>query len=82
MQCFKKNGDGSESTVSGELGKGAYFGELALLNDDLRKATVRAVDDTKCLALDRDTFKRVLGPLQDILATNQEIYDKYVAEAK
>jgi hypothetical protein len=28
-------------------------------------------------ALERDTFKRVLGPLEDILKRNMEIYEDY-----
>lgn len=43
------------------LGPGDYFGELALLNNDKRRATVRAVRNTVCLTLGRETFMRLLG---------------------
>jgi predicted acylesterase/phospholipase RssA/CRP-like cAMP-binding protein len=38
------------------LGEGAHFGELSLLNDERRSATVSAVMDTRLLALQHDRF--------------------------
>lgn len=65
--------------VSDELGTGAIFGELALLKGDKRAATVTAIKPTTCLTVDRATFNRILGPLGDILAQNQEVYAKFMA---
>lgn len=44
------------------------FGERALLKDEARAATVKVFSNTaKALALDRDSFKDLLGPLEDII---------------
>merc|ERR1711865_1081115 len=44
-----------------------YFGELALLHDAPRAATVRAETELRVVTLDRLSFKRLLGPLDAIL---------------
>eukprot|EP01038_Epipyxis_sp_PR26KG_P006283 gene6283-8651_t len=51
----------------GELKVGTYFGEMALLDDEVRKATVIATTRCECFVLDRSTFTRILGSLQHII---------------
>lgn len=46
--------------------KGSCFGELALLYDQPRAATIIAVRDCECASLDRESFNRLLGPLHSI----------------
>jgi len=53
---------------------GDYFGELALLNNDTRAASVVAKSDVRLLTLSRRTFKQLLGPLEDILKRNASAY--------
>ncbi|KAJ9125462.1 hypothetical protein QFC22_000423 [Naganishia vaughanmartiniae] len=58
--------------VVGELSKGDYFGELALLNRASRAATIRASggDGVKLrvAALGEKAFTRLLGPVREIMA--------------
>lgn len=61
------------------LKAGQYFGEIALLTQEPRKATVTTAEPTKVLSLDRSTFVRVMGPLKDILKRNMEQYSKVMA---
>lgn len=67
--------------VSGEvcprLKRGDYFGEVALVEDRPRAATVTAVTKTKCLAMDRAAFVRLLGNISDLLKRNMEVYARY-----
>jgi hypothetical protein len=42
--------------VVSELGEGGWFGELALLRDSPRTATVTATSDVRLLAIERDSF--------------------------
>jgi CRP-like cAMP-binding protein len=49
--------DGSpQAQVLATLGTGEPFGELALLGEWKRTATVRAIDETTCLGMDRWLF--------------------------
>lgn len=43
------------------LGPGDFFGEMALLNDKPRSATVRALTPVDALVLDKDDFRRVVA---------------------
>lgn len=60
------------------LGPGEYFGELALLNESPRSASVVAATEVKCVSLSASAFRRLLGPLTDILKRNQEKYKQFV----
>ena len=48
--------DGSNPERLAELGPGEFFGEMALFEGFPRNATVRATEDTECLAMTRWDF--------------------------
>mmetsp|Transcript_73739 Transcript_73739/g.196538 ORF Transcript_73739/g.196538 Transcript_73739/m.196538 type:complete len:388 (+) Transcript_73739:67-1230(+) len=68
-----KEKDGQTREVFQYAG-GSVFGELALLRNEPRAATIVATSDCKVLVLGRRAFKRLLGPLQDIVARQASQY--------
>lgn len=54
---------------------GDYLGELSLLYNEPRAASVKAQTDVSLLSIDRKSFKRLLGPIQDILLRNSTRYN-------
>lgn len=83
---FIQNGD-AIATKTLEAGKapvevmqysaGDYFGERALIKNEPRAANVIARSDCEVVQLDRHSFKRLLGPIDEILKRNMEIYNQY-----
>ena len=56
---------------------GDYFGERALLKNEPRAASVIAETDCIVLWMDRNSVKRLLGPLENVLIRNLELYEKF-----
>ena len=56
---------------------GDFFGERALIKNESRAANVIA--KTKCIviSLDRHSVKRLLGPIEELLKRNFELYEKF-----
>lgn len=55
--------------------RGNYFGERALLMNELRAANIVVTSDAcTVLSIDRDSFVRLLGSLDDIMKRNMEEY--------
>lgn len=67
----------SDKTVY-KYGPNDYFGELALLKDEPRAANIIAETDLKVVWIDRASFKRLLGPLEEILKRNSDRYKTFV----
>jgi cAMP-dependent protein kinase regulator len=60
-----------------EYSVGDFFGERALIKNEKRAVNVIAVTDCKLVTLDRDSVIRLLGPFENLLRRNFEIYEKY-----
>lgn len=69
-----REGVGGEAPVS--LGPGQFFGELAILRDRPRTATLKALEPTRLLALARDTFRDIVA---ESLGTTKD-FDAIVRE--
>ncbi|KAI8890883.1 camp-dependent protein kinase regulatory subunit [Backusella circina FSU 941] len=70
---YKTDEQGVQHRVN-DLERGCYFGELALLNDSPRAATVVAETKLKCATLGKKAFTRLLGSVYEILKRNSENY--------
>lgn len=61
---------------------GGFFGEVALVEHvNLRAADCMAKDKVKLLSMGRDTFERLMGPAENILAGQVSEYQKFNAGA-
>jgi cAMP-dependent protein kinase regulator len=70
---------GTEGPVK-QYKKGDYFGELALLNDAPRAASVISKTEVKVAKLGKDGFQRLLGPVESIMRrTKYEVAVEAVA---
>lgn len=76
---LQQRGENEEPSEVGRLGPSDYFGEIALLLDRPRAATVIARTPLKCVKLDRARFERVLGLCADILKRNITQYNSFVS---
>lgn len=61
-----------------EYQPGDYFGERSLLKNTPRAANVVAQSQVCVVSLDRQAFKRLMGPLEEILARNEDEYKKFL----
>uniref|UniRef100_A0A3P8UIA0 cAMP-dependent protein kinase type II regulatory subunit n=1 Tax=Cynoglossus semilaevis TaxID=244447 RepID=A0A3P8UIA0_CYNSE len=70
-----KNKQDSVEVEVARCTRGEYFGELALVTNKPRAASVYAVGATKCLVIDVQAFERLLGPCMDIMKRNISQYE-------
>lgn len=77
--CSVTDAQGESKEVA-VIQNGGYFGEIALMTSKPRQATVKAKGSLAVLAIDRATFTRVLGNLDEILKRNIDQYTLYTAQ--
>jgi len=80
VKVTRMDEQGEEKVIKDKLGPSDYFGEMALLKDEPRMATISATSATVCMKLDRKTFSALLGG-QDLLAREQERREAELAKA-
>ncbi|XP_064005694.1 cGMP-dependent protein kinase 2 [Pogoniulus pusillus] len=69
--------DHSQPQLIKNLHKGDYFGEKALISDDVRSANVIADEyNVECLVIDRETFNQTVGTYEEL----QTYLEGYVAD--
>ena len=69
---------GKPAEVVKKYQPGGYFGERALLKDEPRAASIIADGEACVVSLDRAAFKRLLGPIENILGRNEAEYRKWM----
>ncbi|XP_073690971.1 cGMP-dependent protein kinase 1a isoform X1 [Garra rufa] len=74
---------GQEPVYLRSMGKGDSFGEKALQGEDIRTANIIAAESVTCLVIDRDSYKHLIGGLEDVSnkgSEDAEAKAKYEAE--
>ncbi|KAJ2482431.1 hypothetical protein IWW56_001089 [Coemansia sp. RSA 2131] len=77
-----KTDDSGVSREFPPLTQGGYFGELALLDNQPRQASLIACGRTKCARMSRDAFDRLLGPVINIIRREAGNYTHIPSLAK
>ena len=71
---------GKPDTIIKEYSVGDYFGERALIKGEPRACNIIASSDTvKVISLDRISFKRLLGPIEELLKRNIDKYQNIIS---
>jgi hypothetical protein len=63
---------GETETILARLGPGEYFGEMALLSNAPRNATIRAATDLEALTIHRDDFTSLYGSIPALRQSLEE----------
>lgn len=77
-EATQRNEQTGENNVVYSYKENDYFGELALLKNEPRAATITATSELVTASIDRLSFKRLLGPLEEILKRNSKRYDMFM----
>ncbi len=72
--------DGKETILS-ILGKGEFFGDMGVIDDGPRSATVVAIEPCELLAITRQAFRRCLGGNPDLAMAVMRVLVRRLREA-
>jgi voltage-gated potassium channel len=76
LQVLRDTKQGHRITMA-KRSEGEFFGEIALIMNVPRTATVTATHLTRTARIPRDVFERMMGKLGDILSRQMDLYAKY-----
>ncbi|KAM9326107.1 cGMP-dependent protein kinase 1 isoform 2-T2 [Gastrophryne carolinensis] len=79
VNVTREDSPGEDPIFLRTLTKGDWFGEKALQGEDVRTANVIAAEAVTCLVIDRDSFKHLIGGLDDV---SNKAYEDAEAKAK
>lgn len=68
VAVYRTNPDTGKEDKLADLETGAYFGEKALLSEDVRQASCVAESKVACLTLGREDFVDMMGTIDDMLS--------------
>ncbi|KAJ3219854.1 hypothetical protein HDU67_009042 [Dinochytrium kinnereticum] len=68
--------------VVGNLTDGAFFGEVALLGEVPRTATIRASTNTVLYCLERQDFVTIIADYQDMAVRIKQVYEERMVKVK
>jgi CRP-like cAMP-binding protein len=72
---------GGVRTQVAELGPEQFFGDMALLDNKPRSATVTGIEDAECLLLTRDSFVKLMNKYPDIPIRMAKVLAERLREA-
>jgi hypothetical protein len=72
---------GGARTQVAELGPEQFFGDMALLDNKPRSATVTAIEDAECLLLTRDSFVKLMNKYPEIPIRMAKVLAERLREA-
>jgi signal-transduction protein with cAMP-binding, CBS, and nucleotidyltransferase domain len=75
-----QGGEGENETILARLGTGEYFGEMALLSNAPRNATIRAATDLEVLTIHRDDFTSLHGSIPALRQSLEEAMERRTAK--
>jgi cAMP-dependent protein kinase regulator len=79
LDCFKVFKKGEDPKHLKVYQPGESFGELALLYNAPRAATIRAKTDSVMFSLDRETFNHIV---KDAAAKKREYYESFLSKVE
>mmetsp|Transcript_14168 Transcript_14168/g.27540 ORF Transcript_14168/g.27540 Transcript_14168/m.27540 type:complete len:481 (+) Transcript_14168:163-1605(+) len=79
-RCEQRLSPSDPGSVITHFGVGNWFGEISLITDRPRAASVVAETVVNALVIERDRFVRVFGPLTEILRRDEELFRRFVAD--